>query len=514
MLRIIQNTSVAGAMHYFSSADYYTEGQELTGHWRGTAAAMLGLGGEVRQVDWDAMCQNLHPKTGETLTQRQKEPRRVGYDFNFRAPKGLSLLYGLTGDDRLLDAFRGAVDATMREMEREVQTRVRKDGRSNEDRTTGNLAWGEFIHFTSRPVDGIPDPHLHAHCFAFNATWDNDEKRWKAGQFAGLKRDAPYFEARFHSRLAERLGDLGIGVVRNKSSWELAGLSRDVIEKFSRRTALIEERAEEKGITDPERKMELSTKTREKKRKELSLPELRKQWAERLTPDESDAVRQVADRIGKGPVERDANAADRAADLAVSHVFERKAVVPERTLLREALKRSLGQASVDAAERAIARKDILTADREGRRVVTTKDVLMEEQKMIDFAREGRGTCRAFAPGEHVFTDARLNAQQRSAVAFVLNSRDRVMVIRGAAGVGKTTMMKEAVSAIEASGTKVFTFAPSTDASRTVLRDEGSPTPTGQMKCVFIAGTSRRICRSRARSSRGYCTGLSSTSPGA
>ena len=40
MLRIIQNTSAAGAKSYYSTADYYTEGQELEGHWRGEGAAL------------------------------------------------------------------------------------------------------------------------------------------------------------------------------------------------------------------------------------------------------------------------------------------------------------------------------------------------------------------------------------------------------------------------------------------------------------------------------------------
>ena len=41
MLRIIQNTSAAGAKSYYSTADYYTEGQELEGHWRGQGAERL-----------------------------------------------------------------------------------------------------------------------------------------------------------------------------------------------------------------------------------------------------------------------------------------------------------------------------------------------------------------------------------------------------------------------------------------------------------------------------------------
>jgi hypothetical protein len=45
---------------------------------------------------------------------------------------------------------------TMEEIESGVQTRVRKSCQS-EDRMAGNLNWREFVHFTSQPVDGVPD---------------------------------------------------------------------------------------------------------------------------------------------------------------------------------------------------------------------------------------------------------------------------------------------------------------------------------------------------------------------
>ncbi len=66
----------------------------------------------------------------------------------------------------------------------------------------------------------------------------------------------------------------------------------------------------------------------------------------------------------------------------------------------------------------------------------------------------------------------LNADQQYAVQHVLNSRDRLVIIRGGAGTGKTSLLREAVNGIEAQGRKVFTFAPSSDASRGVLRSEG------------------------------------------
>src|SRR5712692_4911020 len=157
-----------------------------------------------------------------------------------------------------MDAFRSAVDETMRELEAEMKTRVRKKGQDT-DRVTGNMVWAEFIHTTSRPVDGLPDPQLHAHVFAFNTTWDDKEQRWKAGQFRELKRDAPYFQAAFRVGLANKLQDLGFGVERKRDAFEIAGIPADVLKRFSRRTALIEKVAQEKGITDPDRKAELGT---------------------------------------------------------------------------------------------------------------------------------------------------------------------------------------------------------------------------------------------------------------
>src|ERR1700722_3762883 len=62
----------------------------------------------------------------------------------------------LTGDKRILEAFRSAVNETMQEIESEMQTRVRRNGKDS-DRETGSAVWAEFIHSTSRPVEGVPD---------------------------------------------------------------------------------------------------------------------------------------------------------------------------------------------------------------------------------------------------------------------------------------------------------------------------------------------------------------------
>src|SRR5271167_2902817 len=264
MIRITQQDSAKAAKTYYSTADYYSEGQEIVGCWGGKGASRLGLEGTVDKFSFERLCDNLDPKTGEPLTVRTRSERRVGYDFTFSVPKSVSLLYAMSGDQDILGAFRAAVDDTMREIEAEMKTRIRMGGK-DEERVTGNMAWAEFIHTTSRPVDGVPDPQLHAHCFVFNTTFDEEEHRWKAGQFRELKRDAPYFQAAFRVRLANNLQEIGFGVERKRDDFEIAGIPSDVLKRFSRRTALIERMAEEKGITDPDRKAELGAETREKK---------------------------------------------------------------------------------------------------------------------------------------------------------------------------------------------------------------------------------------------------------
>ncbi len=479
MLRIIQNSAGGSAKSYFTTSDYYAEGhQELAGIWRGVGAERLGLSGRIDQKDWDALCDNLNPHTGEPLTVRRKQDRSVGYDFNFHVPKSVSLLYALSQDDRILDAFRESVRETMGEMEAEAKTRVRQRG-ANEDRVTGNMIWGEHTHFTSRPVGGIPDPHLHCHAFVFNSTFDETENRWKAAQFRDLKRDAPYFEGRFHVRMARKMQDLGINVVRGKKSWEVAGFDKTTLDNFSRRSAQIDQKAKdlEKAARDAGNPMtvvkhDLGAQTRERKQKHLSMDDLRQEWRRRLSGEEQSELAIIARQIGGKAIDEHVRGADEPVRLAAEHCFERKSVVAERELLAEAMKRSVGHASLKAVDEAASRQKLIVAERKGRRFATTNAVLDEESRMLHFARSGRGTCLKLGTPGYSCKREHLNAGQRNAVRHVLESTDRVILVRGGAGVGKTTMMQAAVEAIQANGTKVFTFAPSAAASRGVLAREG------------------------------------------
>jgi conjugative relaxase-like TrwC/TraI family protein len=299
MVRVCQCKCGKAARNYYTKADYYLDRQELAGRWGGSACPLLGLpeNEEVSKKPFDLLTDNRHPITGEKLTVRQKDNRTPGYDINFHVSKSVSLLYAMTGDPDILDSFRWAVDQTMRSMEAHMKTRVRKDGQCF-DRLVGNMAWATFVHLTARPILGMPDPHLHTHCFCFNAVFDAEEQRWKAGQFREIKQQAPRFQALFRSLLGTRLAKDGYQIEWKGDDFEIAGFTPELLKKFSRRTQLIESEAVRRGIFSDKLKDSLGAQTREKKHNDATMPQLRELWRRRMTDDERQIIAQA---VASGP---------------------------------------------------------------------------------------------------------------------------------------------------------------------------------------------------------------------
>lgn len=475
MLRIIQNRSPESAKSYYSRADYYGEGQEKAGVWGGKTAHMLGLSGRISECDFQALCDNKHPVTQLQLTARHNHDRTVGYDFNWHVPKGVSLAYAIGGDQRIEHLFERSVQETMEEIEAESQTRVRTNGRQS-NRVSGNLAWGQFIHTTARPNDeGQVCPHLHAHCFVFNVTHDGAEDRYKAVNFRDLKRDAPYFEAQMHARLAGYLRDIGYSIRRDGRFWDIDGIPDDLKQRFSERTREIEALAEERNINSAEEKAKLGATTRNSKTSKASFPELQTEWRGWLRAGEADLFNHLRAPNGRGQVNGPQSTPEAVAK-AMAHVFERDAVVPERRFLTEAIRFGIGSINVDNVRNEARNQGLITRKIEGRWLATTPDVLNDEASVLRFARESRNAVEPLNPDWECQEDW-LSQEQRHAIDQLTHSRDRLQMLLGGAGTGKTTLMQQAVAAIKAGGHKVFTFAPSAEASRKVLRDEGFSSAT-------------------------------------
>ncbi|MCP9749994.1 conjugative relaxase [Ferruginibacter sp. HRS2-29] len=486
---MIQSASEGHAKAYFSDAlsksDYYINDQELSRGLHGRLRDRLGLGEEVTKEIFFSLCENRNPKTGEPLTPRTRQKRRAGYDINFHAPKSVSIVHALSKDTHISDAFQTSVNEVMKAIEKDCQTRVRKDG-SYHNRATDEILWAEFMHQTARPVDGhAPDPHLHSHCYVYNATWDKEEKRIKAGDFAEIKKDMPYYQAMFHKVFSDRLIECGYSIKRTGKSFELEGVPEAVIGLFSKRTDEIGRYAKEHGITDSEKLSAVGARTRSKKQKGLSMSELKTIWRQQIkefkgipAADKDKAIRYAQKSFHLKLTTLN------CVDYALKHSFERASVIGERRLLESAFRHGIGDRRItsDAIAQAV-RSDlrIIKVKDKNRFVCTTKGVLAEEKEMVDLARKGQGQLR---PLYSHSPNTKLEGQQANAVRHVLTTSHRVSIIRGVAGAGKTTLMKEAKRLFEEKGKTITTVAPSSSASRGTLKEEGFEQATTVAKLLL------------------------------
>ncbi len=194
------------------------------GHWQGRGAELLGLGGAVKSEDFEAIREGRDPAAGDFLRQRRSADRmavdgsmqshgRNLYDFTISAPKSVSIMAILGGDNRLTEAHEKAVSETLRELESHAASRVRQNS-ANSDRTTGNLVLAVYHHDTSRQLD----PQIHTHAVAANLSYDGTEGRWKALQATGIYERRAYLTEVYRSALAREVRMLGYEIENRRDT--------------------------------------------------------------------------------------------------------------------------------------------------------------------------------------------------------------------------------------------------------------------------------------------------------
>jgi conjugative relaxase-like TrwC/TraI family protein len=425
------------------------------------------------------------------LTVRNKDKRTPGYDFCFSVPKSVSVYLAETDDHAVERMVEESFKETMTDIESRMETRVRVGGQDT-DRTSGNLVYAWFVHRETRPIDGMPDPHFHIHAYVFNATLDETENRWKAGQFINLKADAPFYEAAFNARLAGKLIESGYGIRRTERDFELSSVTRELIDKFSKRTILIEKLARreytvleakarglvketgmEFGDAFAQAKAELGAKSRKSKTEiSVSAEEQLANWRSQMTPEERKSLRLES---VKGCRTENLLEPALAKALAITHLFERSSIARELHAAGMLLRRGIGRVSVDQAKAFAANDPRFIRSHPGAKVVTTREVLHEESEMLEIVEAGRGQYEEIGRGgtwEPLSPIVAHNEEQVAAVEHILRSRDLVTEVRGVAGAGKTTMFLEAARAIAGlSGKDVLVFAPSSSTTKQ-LKEEG------------------------------------------
>ena len=479
MFTAVAQKNLADAEGYFdehlAQNDYYAAGEIRPGQWIGAGAERLELNNVVTRDQFHALCENKNPNDDKRLTLRQEKTnqRRVFYDFTCSAPKSVSVLAVTMDDDRLVSAHEEATRIAFRELETFAATRVRKQG-NQRDRTTGNLVAAAFTHTSSRALD----PLLHTHLTVFNATFDETEKRWKALQAGGMYDAIRYGTAVYRNELAKRVQAIGYRIRPAKHGFEIEGVSDAVLKRFSKRSqqrdAVVLELEQKLGRKLSNNAIALAVhQSRAKKIKGISTIEVRDQQVAQLQPDELQALQKLTASVQPVRQVRRFEPENQALNYAIAHVFERKSVVPEHELMGVALAQHPGELDLPALKEAAKYSAQLVKTERG---LSTPQILATE---LDLIQTVNAACDAVAPIHPGFRPADwLGEDQRRTIYHVLRTSDRITGLRGLAGSGKTTALRELVAACKEAKIEPLFCAP-TAAATDVLRKEGFEAKTLQ-----------------------------------
>lgn len=157
--------------------DYYSEEGEAPGYWL-ASSDQLGLDGPVRPEELRAVLVGLDPRTGAPL-HRAKNRKIPGWDLTFRAPKSVSILWGLGEPevaDQVVAAHEAAVGRAVAYME-DVAAFTRTGHNGVQRMPTDGFIAAGFRHRTSRDRD----PLLHTHVLVANSVLALDGRRCTTG---------------------------------------------------------------------------------------------------------------------------------------------------------------------------------------------------------------------------------------------------------------------------------------------------------------------------------------------
>jgi len=517
MLNISKPLSASQAQNYhtkeFTAAEqnYWKQGDTIQGEWHGRLAEKFSLSSAVGAEVFARLAEGQHPESGEQLVLHRAVHQyqnadgtivspvehRAGWDATFSAPKSISLTALVGGDDRVRDAHRDAVNAALNELEKYTQARI---GGNHPPETTGQFVAAKFEHDTARPVDGYAAPQLHTHVVIFNMT-ERDNGKMRALQPHSLFESQQFATTVYQSHLTYRLHSLGYEIEPGKSGApEIKGYTQEYLDASSPRRQQIEEALSRSGFAGPEAAQIAAHNTRDKK-VILSADQIlaaHKQIADEFGNQADRVVAEARDRRKEQARERPElerrHQVREAVTFARDKSFEREAVIDERAIYVDALRRGMGEmtypevrANFEVRVASGEFKEVATSPHEAGRRFTTAATIKAENEIVVKVQDGQNRASQIMPIESAvpLTESRphFNTAQKRVVEEVLTSRDQVQGLQGRAGTGKTSVLSLIREGAEQNGYAVEGFAPTSRAAKQ-LRESGIKADTLQR---FLAG---------------------------
>ena len=302
---------------------------------------------------------------------------------------------------------------------------------------------------------------------------DSNSGRLLALESSNIFERTKYLTEVYRNALAREVQQLGYQIERRDHGFELAGVPPELLARFSKRS---QQRDAAIAIREAELSRELSRdeiavlvrENRAGKQYELTPDEVRQRQLDQVSESELQQLHALK-HTPRPAVEGGSPGLDEAITRAADHLFERRTVVPEYEFTAEVIRQAYGQYPLWEVHQAIARSPaLLHADGQ----VSTQVALELERSLVDKLNSGVGIYDNVLGYATLDVLERLSQEQQQAVQALLGSFDRVAVLRGRAGTGKTHALATAIEGMTRIERQVACFAPSTQAVD-LLKNDGA-----------------------------------------
>ena len=407
-----------------------------------------------------------------------------GFDLTFCAPKSVSLIRAVRGDDvaekAIADAHTTAMSEAMEYLAQHAgYTRVHNPVSGEKDlvRLPGVVAIA-YQHETSR----AGDPHLHTHVIVPNRQPRVD------GKLVSIDGTSLYHEARaagviyqatLRRELHRSLGLEWAPIDPATGMAELAGVDPASITAWSQRSTQLREWAAnhlvvvDGGQPTPAQLAAAQKATRPAKPEQLAWVQLQTMWREdarglRLDRAAFQEARQARRAASRAPFDRRrlvtmAEKIEKAAFTRADLVEMVGAQLPVDT---ERSPREVVEAAVDEIGMRLTGPRA-AHQREGHERFTLDRILAEEAVLLDLV-DARDPRAQLWVREH--DTAGLSADQKRAVEAIASSPQLVQPLSAPAGAGKTTSMRALAECARRSNRRVLVLAPTGKAVDVAVRE--------------------------------------------
>ena len=395
--------------------------RQIRGEWHGQLAEEWGLNGEVTKKQFARLAEGQHPETGEQLVRHQSRAststkrgetvkameHRAGWDATFSAPKSVRLTALVGGDDRVREAHRESVGCRPG---RDGAVRSGAHRRQPPAETTGKWVAAKFEHDSARPVDGYAAPQLHTHVVFFNVT-ETGERRDAGAATAGAVSNAAVRDGRLSARSWPcGCRSWAMRSSRARAARRRSGATRRNIWKHQPAQPADQRAPGRAGRRAAPRPAQIAAHRTRDAKLALSPEEMlarHREMAEAFGNQPDRIVEAAKEKMHSIDHERRGGCrhAQSAVTFARDRNLEREAVVDERALMRDALKRSMGQASFEEVrshfEERIEKGDLIEVKTPVGRSFTTPEMMTSRTRQHRADAGGAGPVRAAGPSSTI-----------------------------------------------------------------------------------------------------------------